>query len=108
MMEPIAQKAGDKRVLINGHPPKADFRIVAEDEWRRINSENERLRRTEESLRECKHYYRDEAIRAREEREVIREQSDTRKDLLLLLEGSSHLSDEGKRLVRRLFREEFC
>jgi hypothetical protein len=34
--EPIAMKAGDERVLVNGRPLRNDFRIVSEGNYRRI------------------------------------------------------------------------
>jgi hypothetical protein len=34
--EPLAQKAGDPRVLINGNPVKVDFRIVSEETYQQM------------------------------------------------------------------------
>lgn len=39
--EPILIKAGDTRVLINGHPPLVDCRIVAEEKWLEYASKDE-------------------------------------------------------------------
>lgn len=38
MTEPIALKAGDKRIKINGEPPKADCRIIAEENYQKFIS----------------------------------------------------------------------
>jgi hypothetical protein len=35
-IEPIAQKKGDPRVLINGRTVKADFRIIYEDNYQTL------------------------------------------------------------------------
>ena len=35
--KPILIKAGDKTILINGHPPKVDIRVVAEDYYQKMN-----------------------------------------------------------------------
>ena len=43
MSEPSLIKAGDKRVLLNGVPPKVDCLVVAEDKWKEINNNIEYL-----------------------------------------------------------------
>ena len=36
MIEPILIKAGDTRVLLNGHPPKVDCRVVSEENYKQL------------------------------------------------------------------------
>lgn len=31
--EPLPIKAGDQRILINGHPPLVDIRLISEDNY---------------------------------------------------------------------------
>ena len=51
MSDPILLKTGDRRVLINREPPKVDCRIVAEDYYQKMQSENERIK---EAYKEAK------------------------------------------------------
>jgi len=43
--KPIALKAGDKRVLINGSTAKVDFRIVSEDYYQLLNNKISQLKK---------------------------------------------------------------
>ncbi len=43
-IEPIALKAGDKRVLINGKLSPRDFRIIAEEEYQLLRESYEVLK----------------------------------------------------------------
>lgn len=53
-IEPIAMKAGDKRVLVNGLVLPVDFRIISEDNYKLLESEIARLKGDNEKLIEEK------------------------------------------------------
>ena len=44
MIEPIVIKAGDPRVLLGGTAPNVDCRVVADQKYRAMKEENERLK----------------------------------------------------------------
>jgi hypothetical protein len=50
-IEPIAMKAGDKRVLVNGLVLPVDFRIISEDNYKLLESEIDRLKGDNEMLK---------------------------------------------------------
>ncbi len=43
--KPILIKAGSWKVMLNGHPPKVDCRVVAEDYYQKLEKENAELKR---------------------------------------------------------------
>lgn len=49
-LNPILIKAGDKRVLLRGVPPKADCRVVVEEKWQEIVKETLELREFKERV----------------------------------------------------------